>query len=92
MKNQQRQEGQFSVSLYTYILCISYINWSNNIHNYNNLPDINNSLLQLITQLKGYFDLNPVIALSLAITLFSFLGIPPFVGFFAKHNRQHVFF
>ena len=32
MKHQQRQEGQFSVSLCTYILCISYFNWSNNIH------------------------------------------------------------
>ena len=51
---------------------------------YNNLLDKNNSPIQLISQLKGYFYLNPVLALSLAITLFSFVGIPPLIGFFAK--------
>ncbi len=51
---------------------------------YKNLLDKNNSPIQLITQIKGYFYLNPVIALSLAITLFSFVGIPPLIGFFAK--------
>lgn len=51
---------------------------------YNNLLDRNNSPVQLISQLKGYFNLNPVLALSLGITLFSFVGIPPLVGFFAK--------
>ena len=49
-----------------------------------NLLDKNNSPIQLITQMKGYFYLNPVLALSLAITLFSFVGIPPLIGFFAK--------
>ena len=51
---------------------------------YNNLLDRNNSPIQLISQLKGYFNFNPVLALSLAITLFSFVGIPPLIGFFAK--------
>ena len=51
---------------------------------YNNLLDTNNSPIQLISQLKGYFNLNPVLALSLAITLFSFVGIPPLIGFFGK--------
>lgn len=49
-----------------------------------NLLDKNNSPIQLISQLKGYFYINPVLSLSLAITLFSFAGIPPLVGFFAK--------
>ena len=49
-----------------------------------NLLDKNNSPIQLITQIKGYFYINPVLALSLAITLFSFVGIPPLIGFFAK--------
>lgn len=48
------------------------------------LSEKNNSPVQLISQLKGYFYLNPVLALSLAITIFSFVGIPPLVGFFAK--------
>jgi NADH-ubiquinone oxidoreductase chain 2 len=54
----------------------------NNIEN--NLQDINNSPIQLIDQLKGYYFINPSLALSLAITLFSFAGIPPLIGFFGK--------
>jgi NADH-ubiquinone oxidoreductase chain 2 len=52
-------------------------------HNYY----VNNSKyspIQYISQLKGYFYINPVIAISLSITLFSFIGIPPLVGFFGK--------
>jgi NADH-ubiquinone oxidoreductase chain 2 len=48
------------------------------------LLDKNNSPIQLISQLKGYFYINPLLSLSLAITIFSFAGIPPLVGFFAK--------
>jgi NADH-ubiquinone oxidoreductase chain 2 len=44
----------------------------------------NNSPIQLISQIKGYFYINPYLAISLAITLFSFVGIPPIIGFFAK--------
>src|SRR5690606_22140008 len=44
---------------------------------YKNLLDINNSPVQLISQLKGYFYINPLLSLSLAITIFSFAGIPP---------------
>lgn len=62
-------------SLYYYI---------NNNEQYNNLYDKNNSPIQIISQIKGYFYLNPVIALSLAITIFSFVGVPPLIGFFAK--------
>jgi NADH-ubiquinone oxidoreductase chain 2 len=51
---------------------------------YEELLDKNNSPIQLISQLKGYFYLNSFLSLSLAITIFSFLGIPPLVGFFAK--------
>ena len=42
------------------------------------------AVIQLISQLKGYFYINPFLALSLAITIFSFAGIPPLLGFFAK--------
>jgi NADH-ubiquinone oxidoreductase chain 2 len=48
------------------------------------LLDKNNSPIQLISQIKGYFYVNPYLALSLAITLFSFAGVPPLIGFFAK--------
>ena len=48
------------------------------------LVDENNSPVQLISQIKGYFYINSFISISLAITLFSFIGIPPIAGFFAK--------
>ena len=48
------------------------------------LQERNYSPIQLISELKGYFQINPLLALSFAITLFSFIGIPPLMGFFAK--------
>lgn len=83
---------QYSISnLNAFILLISigfslypFVNNGPLKDQYNNLLDRNNSPIQLISQLKGYFNLNPVLALSLAITLFSFVGIPPLMGFFAK--------
>lgn len=48
------------------------------------ISDKNNSPIQLINQIKGYFHINSFLAISLAITLFSFVGIPPLIGFFAK--------
>ncbi len=49
-----------------------------------NIKDFENSPIQYIYQLKGYFYINPIISISLIITLFSFVGIPPMIGFFAK--------
>ena len=80
---------QYSVSnLNAFILLVSigfslYPFTNNNVQS-QQLSDINNSPIQLVSQLKGYFYINPVLALSLAITIFSFVGIPPLVGFFAK--------
>jgi NADH-ubiquinone oxidoreductase chain 2 len=48
------------------------------------LKDVNNSPIQLVSQLKGYFKVNPMLSVSLAITLFSFIGVPPLIGFFGK--------
>jgi NADH-ubiquinone oxidoreductase chain 2 len=81
---------QYSITnLNAFILLLSigyslyfYINKQFNYNN--NLLDKNNSPIQLISQLKGYYFINRMLALSLAITLFSFAGIPPFIGFFAK--------
>ncbi len=58
--------------------------YSTNSSENNNLSEKNNSPIQLISQLKGYFSINPILALSLVITMFSFVGLPPLVGFFAK--------
>src|SRR5271163_985263 len=80
---------QYSISnLNAFIILISigyslyyYVNKSKE---YKQLLDKKNSPIQLISQLKGYFYINPILALSLAITIFSFVGIPPLIGFFAK--------
>lgn len=48
------------------------------------LTDKENSPIQLISQIKGFFYINPFISISLGLTLFSFIGIPPLIGFFAK--------
>lgn len=80
---------QYSISnLNAFIILIaigySLYYYSDKNINHNNLIDKNNSPIQLISQLRGYFHINSVLALSLAITLFSFAGIPPLMGFFAK--------
>jgi NADH-ubiquinone oxidoreductase chain 2 len=80
---------QYSISnLNAFIILISigfslyfYINDSDE---FKQLADKNNSPIQLISQMKGYFYINPVMSLSLAVTIFSFVGIPPLIGFFAK--------
>jgi len=80
---------QYSISnLNAFILLIAigyslYFYSDKNI-NHNKLIDKNNSPIQFISQLKGYFHINSMLALSLTITLFSFAGIPPLIGFFAK--------
>ena len=80
---------QYSISnLNIFIILItigfSLYNYINSSKESLNLLESNNSPIQLISQLKGYFYTNPLLSLSLAITIFSFVGIPPLIGFFAK--------
>ena len=80
---------QYSISnLNVFIILISigysFYCYVNNSDEYKQLADKNNSPIQLISQIKGYFYINPALALSLSITIFSFAGIPPLIGFFAK--------
>jgi NADH-ubiquinone oxidoreductase chain 2 len=80
---------QYSISNINVFIIIISIGFSlyyyvNDNKEYKELNDKNNSPIQLISQLKGYYFINPALALSLAITLFSFAGIPPLLGFFAK--------
>jgi NADH-ubiquinone oxidoreductase chain 2 len=79
---------QYSVSnlnAFIILICITYTlrNYTINKNNIN-IKDTNYSPIQLLSQLKGYFNINPLIGISLSITLFSFAGIPPLIGFFAK--------
>lgn len=77
---------QYSLSnlnIFFIVITIGYFSLETNKYT-NNLMDEKNSPIQLISQLKGFFHVNPMLAISLAVTIFSFAGIPPFVGFFAK--------
>lgn len=80
---------QYSISnLNIFIILIavgySFYSYINDSVEKNNLVDRNNSPIQLVSQLRGFFYINPFLAISLAITIFSFVGIPPLIGFFGK--------
>jgi NADH-ubiquinone oxidoreductase chain 2 len=80
---------QYSISnLNIFIILIaigySFYSYINNSVEKDKLVDRNNSPIQLVSQLRGFFYINPFLAISLAITIFSFVGIPPLIGFFGK--------
>jgi NADH:ubiquinone oxidoreductase subunit 5 (subunit L)/multisubunit Na+/H+ antiporter MnhA subunit len=80
---------QYSITnLNAFIILIaigfSFYFYVNNNKQYGELEDKNNSPVQLTKQMKGYYYINGVLALSLTITVFSFVGIPPLIGFFGK--------
>lgn len=72
-----------SINIFFILILIGYYLLEMNIED-EKLLDKKNSPLQLISQLKGFFGINPFLALSLSVGIFSLMGIPPFVGFFAK--------
>ena len=94
---------QYSISnLNIFIILIaigySFYSYVNDSVEKDNLVDRNNSPIQLISQLRGFFYINPFLAISLAITIFSFVGVPPLIGFFGKQmvlsaalDKGHVF-
>ena len=74
-----------NINAFIILIAIGYSLLSSRNINFNELQeDEKNSPVQLISQLKGFFYENSILALSFAITLFSFAGIPPLMGFFAK--------
>ncbi len=80
---------QYTISnLNAFIILVAigftFYRYVSNNKEHKELLDKNNSPVQLVNQLKGYFYINPLLSLSLAITIFSFMGIPPLVGFFGK--------
>jgi NADH-ubiquinone oxidoreductase chain 2 len=80
---------QYSISNLNIFMILIAIGFSlyyyvSNNKEHKELLDKNNSPIQLINQLKGYFYINPLLSVSLAITIFSFIGVPPLIGFFAK--------
>jgi len=78
---------QYSISnlnLFIIILTIGYSLYSYVLKKNNTFTTDNYSPVQYLVQLQGYFYINPMISISLIITLFSFVGIPPLIGFFGK--------
>jgi NADH-ubiquinone oxidoreductase chain 2 len=78
---------QYSISnlnAFFLLIAIGYTYYMYTNPKENTLKDKNNSPIQFTSQLKGYFYINPLLAISLCITIYSFVGIPPLVGFFAK--------
>ena len=80
---------QYSISnlnAFIILLTMGYfiLTFYNDNKEYKNLIEKNNSPIQFITQLKGFYKINNMLSLSLAITLLSFLGVPPLLGFFGK--------
>ena len=70
---------QYSISNLNAFMILITIGFSLFIYVYkeeqdkNNLIDKNNSPIQLINQIKGYFHINSYLALSFGITIFSFV-------------------
>ncbi len=75
---------QYTISNLNAFFILIAIGFTAQFRDNKELMDKTNSPVQLVNQLKGYFFVNPVLALSLAITIFSFIGIPPLIGFFGK--------
>jgi NADH-ubiquinone oxidoreductase chain 2 len=74
-----------SVNIFFIIVAIGYsLSHLGNTNERLELLDRQHSPLQYIGQLRGYYHVNPVLAISFAVAVFSFLGIPPLLGFYAK--------
>ena len=74
-----------NVNAFIILISMGYIFYAyTNNRIFFNLMDKYNSPVQFTEQIKGYFYINPYIAISFAITIYSFVGIPPLVGFFGK--------
>lgn len=78
------------------IIALSYIFYNTILQNMllkSNINNINskniknakeNTDINFISEFKGQFFANPLLSLSLSISLFSMAGIPPLIGFFSK--------
>jgi NADH-ubiquinone oxidoreductase chain 2 len=59
------------------------LNTDKNNTNIKNIRNLNTDI-NFISEFKGQFFTNPLLSLSLSISLFSMAGIPPLIGFFSK--------
>lgn len=77
---------QYSISNINAFIIIISIGYTINIKNEKEtiLSEQNNSPVQYIAQLRGYYYTNPILAISFTIVMYSFVGVPPLIGFFGK--------
>ena len=73
-----------NLNIFLIILSFGYILKRNILNNNSSDNSASSSDINLISELKGQFISNPLLSLSMAISLFSMAGIPPLLGFFAK--------
>jgi NADH-ubiquinone oxidoreductase chain 2 len=71
-----------NLNVFLIIIALGYLKFNNNFINGNYYGS--NSDIKFIYDLKGQFFLNPILSISLTISLFSMAGIPPLIGFFSK--------
>ena len=72
-----------NLNIFLVILGFTYIFNNFNVFMFNkNLNKIKD--ISFIYEFKGFFFYNPLLSISLAISLFSMAGIPPLIGFFSK--------
>jgi NADH-ubiquinone oxidoreductase chain 2 len=70
-----------NLNIFFILLAISYIKFNNN----NNKIAMKEIIdIKYIKEIQGLFFMNPLLSLTLSISLFSMAGIPPLIGFFSK--------
>jgi NADH-ubiquinone oxidoreductase chain 2 len=75
-----------NLNIFLILLALGFLINNNGIKTYNkglviSLFDFD---IRYISDIKGQFLSNPLLSFSLAISLFSFAGLPPLLGFFSK--------
>ena len=75
-----------NLNIFLIILAFSYIYKIKVLSKTTQKIELNISDLEYISSFKGLFFKNPLLSLSFSICLFSFAGVPPLIGFFAKQQ------
>lgn len=71
-----------NLNIFLILLAISYYNYNKASSPVDNLEKQGD--VRFIKELQGLFFANPLLSLTLSISLFSMAGVPPLIGFFSK--------
>lgn len=78
-----------TLNMFLILIAFGYLTYLYPIKNNQKLAtnlNIGDQDINFINQLTGLFKNNPILTLSFIICLFSFAGVPPLMGFFAKQQ------